>query len=1208
MSTQSTTGRCISCLTLALVLAGLVGRPRASDATDAANGTTAGIQVESLDHSDQEALERLSERLEEYRRQLGIPGLAAGIVRNQRLIWAQGFGLADLEHGIAVTPETPFHLASLTKTFASQILLRLVEQGKVDLDDPVKSYGVTLKGDRGITVRHLLTHTSEGVPGRRFRYDGRRFAHLGRVIERASGATFRDLVVDQILIPAGMLSTAPVLPPSRLRGSDSRRPAADLEARFREVHRLLARPYALGDALEPVPGKPPDPDHFGVSTGLISTIVDLASYDAAIDRHRFVSEDSLELAFTPAQSNSGQTLPYGLGWFVQEFAGKKIVWHYGRETGYSALYLKVPEKQLTFILLANSDELSRPFSLGAGDVLNSPFAVGFLNDFAFRESFSAPVPKVDWDGAIDDISVNLTELDDPNLRELLRRELVANLMLHRRMGRSEQTRHLMDTYTRAFAREEPEGFECSRLIASIDDVADSQYRIREFKLDQNTAVQVYALGESSGYAMCDYGGIESARTGELVWEMYSLTTQHAGGAVKNRRVDRILPLEAGTYRLHYRTDSTHAFATWNDVPPNHNWWGIRLCDAGGTASGSFWQRAKSPESLGWSSTRLAKLRPVLENLHSTALMIVTDGEVVFEWGRTANNLASHSTRKSLISALYGIAVAEGSIDLAATLEELGIGDRVPLTSAEKRATVEDLLKARSGVYIPAAGEVEGMRRRRPDRGSHPPGTHWYYNNWDFNVLGTVIRERAGEDIYEAFDRRIANPLGMQDYSPERQAYAYERNFSQHPAYPFLISARDLARFGQLYLDGGSWKEKQIIPTRWVKESTRSYSPTDQRHLGYGYLWWVVTGDFHGIQDGDYYASGLGGQMVLVLPRIDTVVVHRTNLYLPGADVEASSRAPYRLMPRIMAAYTGQRAQPPTPVSTTTHPQRELLPDYAAARERTRSGSRAAALKGPATVARVWLILCVSCLVPWAWQMTRRRSRLVVWLVAVALFGPVGLLAAHLARARHSERPDRAEKGCWRLGLYAALHSLPGYLVAIAGTTALFALLAPNAEAGRILVANHAACLLIGLLLSRSPFVGPQLGMGYWQAARRTALVEVIAVNAMVAGMSPVLALLILSWFLGGLGPPEATTALSWLLASLVTAGGTILLVVSNAWLCRSGFDAALPGPCVVTPGARTGVLRIPDLVAVWPHLVTSLVVLGSSIALSVYMVLRAGYG
>jgi hypothetical protein len=98
-----------------------------------------------------------------------------------------------------------------------------------------------------------------------------------------------------------------------------------------------------------------------------------------------------------------------------------------------------------------------------------------------------------------------------------------------------------------------------------------------------------------------------------------------------------------------------------------------------------------------------------------------------------------------------IAASEGRISLTGTLAELGIDDKPPsLTDAEKQATVRDLLMARSGVYHPAAYEDSDMEKKRPPRGSHPPGSFWYYNKWDFNALGTIYRKSTGEDIFLSF--------------------------------------------------------------------------------------------------------------------------------------------------------------------------------------------------------------------------------------------------------------------------------------------------------------------------------------------------------------------------------------------------------------------------------------------------------------------------
>ena len=121
-------------------------------------------------------------------------------------------------------------------------------------------------------------------------------------------------------------------------------------------------------------------------------------------------------------------------------------------------------------------------------------------------------------------------------------------------------------------------------------------------------------------------------------------------------------------------------------------------------------------------------------------------------------------RKSLLNALYGIAVAEGKIDINRTLADIGIDDRAPsLSDAERQATVRDLLMSRSGIYHPVAYEAPDQKVRRPPRDSHAHGSFWYYNNWDFNVLGFIYERLTGGRIFQDFEALIARPLGMEDF-------------------------------------------------------------------------------------------------------------------------------------------------------------------------------------------------------------------------------------------------------------------------------------------------------------------------------------------------------------------------------------------------------------------------------------------------------------
>jgi CubicO group peptidase (beta-lactamase class C family) len=129
-----------------------------------------------------------------------------------------------------------------------------------------------------------------------------------------------------------------------------------------------------------------------------------------------------------------------------------------------------------------------------------------------------------------------------------------------------------------------------------------------------------------------------------------------------------------------------------------------------------------------------------------------------------------------------------------------------LARKTRTAARREILRARSGVYHPVDFETPGQKRMRPARGSHAPGAFWFYNNWIFNVLGTIFEKKTGKKIGEAFYERIAKPIGMQDFRPDDVFYLGGHD-STHPAFLFESSARDLVRFGLLYLRHGRWKDK-----------------------------------------------------------------------------------------------------------------------------------------------------------------------------------------------------------------------------------------------------------------------------------------------------------------------------------------------------------------------------------------------------------------
>src|SRR5215213_5584111 len=110
---------------------------------------------------DEQRLARFEKQGDELRTLLKIPGMSAVIVKDQKVLWAKGFGFADFESRIPATPDTLFSIASLTKTFAATLVMQLVEQGKLDLGEPMSHYSTDFKND-SVKVKHLLSHTSDG--------------------------------------------------------------------------------------------------------------------------------------------------------------------------------------------------------------------------------------------------------------------------------------------------------------------------------------------------------------------------------------------------------------------------------------------------------------------------------------------------------------------------------------------------------------------------------------------------------------------------------------------------------------------------------------------------------------------------------------------------------------------------------------------------------------------------------------------------------------------------------------------------------------------------------------------------------------------------------------------------------------------------------------------------------------------------------------
>jgi len=298
-----------------------------------------------------------------------------------------------------------------------------------------------------------------------------------------------------------------------------------------------------------------------------------------------------------------------------------------------------------------------------------------------------------------------------------------------------------------------------------------------------------------------------------------------------------------------------------------------------------WQTIVDPETAGYSRAGLDASLEYLKTLPTTGLVAVAGGRVLLEYGDITELSYLASVRKSVLAMLFGNYVASGKVRLDKTLAELAITDHGGLTPQELEATIADLLTARSGVYHPASNSGDNLADA-PPRGSQKHGQYFLYSNWDFNTLGTIFEQETGRNIYDALESDLARAIGMQDFKREAQRKSGDLKKSIHPAYHIWLSTRDMARLGYLMLREGNWAGQQVVPRDWAKKISTVVTRLEEMNpptfrkgrLGYGYLWWIFDGpEAVGPYEGAYTGSGAGGQFITVLPKLDLVVAHKTNL-------------------------------------------------------------------------------------------------------------------------------------------------------------------------------------------------------------------------------------------------------------------------------------------------------------------------------------------
>jgi CubicO group peptidase (beta-lactamase class C family) len=315
--------------------------------------------------------------IEALRVQAGIPGMAGAIVGDTDVLWQQSFGQRDISTLDAARTDTPFHLDGLTQLVTATLVLQCLDRGRLDLDSRLGSFTPS-SPDASATIGQILTHTS-GSPGNlTFNYNPARFDQLRFAVETCMGMRFR-VAVRNLLDRVAMTDSVP--------GPDAADPnlypfeltTPAQTARYLQVLGRLATPYAVSASGQATPSR------YGVTTlggasGLISTVLDFAKFDVALRQpDLLLRKPTLAAAWNAPVNSNGQALPHGLGWFVQTYNGEPVVWQFGiGAAASSSLVITLPNRNVTLILLANSDGLAKPASLSAGDVTVSPFARVFL--------------------------------------------------------------------------------------------------------------------------------------------------------------------------------------------------------------------------------------------------------------------------------------------------------------------------------------------------------------------------------------------------------------------------------------------------------------------------------------------------------------------------------------------------------------------------------------------------------------------------------------------------------------------------------------------------------------------------------------------------------------------------------------------------------------------------------------------------------------
>jgi CubicO group peptidase (beta-lactamase class C family) len=312
--------------------------------------------------------------LEALRVQSGIPGMSGAIIQNGRIVWESGLGYQDLDALVRATPDTPYPVFDLTQALSSTVVLQqCLEQRYLELTDRVQKWNPQFT-DASTTMAQLLSHTG---PSGTFKYDPDRFAALTGVADQCSNSRYVRLLVEEIFDRLGMTNSMPGADVLDSSSPHRRWINASTLDRYVALYRRQAAPYKVDSRGRPTRSTVPV-SALSASTGVISTVRDLALFDAALDEGVLIEAATRSRAWESAGS-----APAGLGWFVSRHNNERVVWQFGlARDSYSSLIVKVPARNLTLILLANSDGLAGPpFTLSDGNLSSNLFASLFLKLF-----------------------------------------------------------------------------------------------------------------------------------------------------------------------------------------------------------------------------------------------------------------------------------------------------------------------------------------------------------------------------------------------------------------------------------------------------------------------------------------------------------------------------------------------------------------------------------------------------------------------------------------------------------------------------------------------------------------------------------------------------------------------------------------------------------------------------------------------------------